>query len=150
MQNVATSIFYAGLFAGIYDAAIGILLLPIYLQRCFFLCVASSSRSPCSLCSIALVPVFHHSLSFSLSLFLSCFYRAFTDLLVFFISFSTFLFLFCCLALRKHQELTSFFSQDGYRHFFVNVDFSNHCSIILKSVSLYSRFILYIYFLYFC
>lgn len=32
MQNVATSIFYAVLFAGIYDAAIGILLLylPIY------------------------------------------------------------------------------------------------------------------------
>jgi len=32
MQNVATSIFYAGLFAGIYDATIGILLLclPIY------------------------------------------------------------------------------------------------------------------------
>lgn len=39
MQNVATSIFHAGLFAEIYDAAIGILLLRTYLPTMLFLCV---------------------------------------------------------------------------------------------------------------
>lgn len=47
---------------------------------------------------------------------------------------------FCRLAPRKHQESTSFFLQDGYRHFFCQrrffqspFDYSNFCFYILDS-----------------
>lgn len=147
MQNVATSIFYSGLFAGIYDAAIGILLLPIYLQRCFFLRVLP----------YPMLPVLDRARSCISSLSLSLFpplalSPVFTELspicsLFSFLSLRFCFFLPSCTSdtsridfLSLARWISTFFYQ---RRFFQSLfDYSKVCLYI-------SRFILYIYFLHF-
>lgn len=99
---------------------------PSYPPTTALLLSLRSAVNPCSLCSI--VPI---SASFSFSL--SCFPELSPICSLF--SFLSLRFCFFCrLAPRKHQESTSFFLQDGYRHFFCQrrffqspFDYSNFC-----------------------
>lgn len=76
MQNVATSIFYARLFAGIYDVATGILLSSTYLYLPTYRIVSSSLSLCISSLSLSFfrsprVPLDPHPFPHSLSHFLS-------------------------------------------------------------------------------
>lgn len=148
MQNVATSIFYAGLFAGIYDAAIGILLLLLYPPTafCFFLCVLPQS-TPLSPSAQS-----HPFLYFIvLSLFLPLFFLFFRS----FHRFARFSHFFLCVLVSffpvlyfEHQKSTSFFLRDKYRHFLSMLIFFNHYYDYSKWFYILIAFYIYIYNIY--